>query len=96
MVHAHDHDNLDEVKTTLGMTNPELKSCHTAVIDDYIIEGHVPLADIDRLLAERPDIAGLTAPGMPVMSPGMGSEIPKDYDVLAFDKEGNSYVFSSY
>jgi len=48
------------------------------------------------LLSERPDVVGLTAPGMPMMSPGMGSELPKDYDVLAFDKDGHSHVYSSY
>lgn len=95
-VNAIDHDNVDAVKASHGLTDPSLKSCHTAVIDGYVIEGHVPLSDIERLLSERPDVVGLTAPGMPMMSPGMGSETPKDYDVLAFDKDGRSQVYSSY
>lgn len=91
-----DHDNIDAIKAEYGLTAPSLKSCHTAVIDGYVIEGHVPVTDIERLLSERPDVVGLTAPGMPMMSPGMGSELPKDYDVLAFDKDGHSQVYSSY
>lgn len=95
-VSAINHDDVDTIKTKHGLTNPSLKSCHTAIVEGYVIEGHVPVSDIERLLAERPDIVGLTAPGMPMMSPGMGSEIPKDYDVLAFDEQGNSQIFSSY
>ena len=49
---------------------PELQSCHTAIVDGYIVEGHVPIADVERLLAERPDIVGLAVPGMPAGSPG--------------------------
>lgn len=76
----------------------ELQSCHTAVVDGYIIEGHVPAPDIERLLAEKPDIAGLAVPGMPVGSPGMeaagGADQP--YNVIAFDKSGQTEVFASY
>ena len=77
---------------------PELQSCHTAIVDGYIIEGHVPVAEIERLLEERPDIAGLSVPGMPVGSPGMEVECTADqpYDVLAFDKSGRTQVFASY
>jgi len=95
-VNSIDHDNVDAIKAKHGLTAPSLKSCHTATIDGYVIEGHVPVTDIERLLSERPDVVGLTAPGMPMMSPGMGSELPKDYDVLAFDKDGHSHVYSSY
>ena len=95
-VESINHDNVDEIKTLHGLTDPGLKSCHTALIDGYVIEGHVPVNDIDRLLAERPDIVGLTAPGMPLMSPGMGSTTPRDYDVLAFRKDGSARVYSSY
>lgn len=95
-VTAIDHENVDIIKSEHGLTDPRLKSCHTAIIDGYVIEGHVPVSDIERLLIERPDIVGLTAPGMPMMSPGMASEIPKDYDVLAFDKQGNISIYSSY
>ena len=95
-ISAINHDDMDAVKAQHGLTDPALKSCHTAIVDGYVIEGHVPVSDIERLLAQRPDIVGLTAPGMPIMSPGMGSETPKDYDVLAFDKNGKSTIFSSY
>lgn len=95
-VTAINHDDVDVIKQKHGLTDPSLKSCHTAIVDRYVIEGHVPVSDIERLLAERPDVIGLTAPGMPMMSPGMGSEIPKDYSVLAFDKHGKSRVFSAY
>ena len=76
----------------------ELQSCHTAIVDGYIIEGHVPVAEIERLVVERPDIAGLAVPGMPVGSPGMEVEgvAPHPYDVIAFDKSGRTEVFASY
>ncbi len=89
-------NDMDAIKQQHGLTNPALKSCHTAVIDGYVIEGHVPVSDIERLLKERPNVVGITAPGMPQLSPGMASEIPKNYDVLTFDKNGDSEVFSSY
>jgi hypothetical protein len=77
---------------------PQLQSCHTAIVDGYVIEGHVPVADIERLLDERPDIAGLAVPGMPVGSPGMEVEgaAPQPFDVIAFDKAGNIQIFASY
>ena len=95
-VNAINHDNVDEIKVENGLTDPSLKSCHTALVDGYVIEGHVPASDIERLLAERPDVVGLTAPGMPLMSPGMSSLIPENYDVFAFQKDGQRQVFSSY
>jgi len=90
-------NDMDQVKATHGVP-AELASCHTAIIDGYIIEGHVPAADIKRLLKERPPIAGLTAPGMPMRSPGMQAEglPPQGYDVLSFDKQGHSKVYKSY
>ena len=96
VVNAINHDNVDAIKAELGLTDPSLKSCHTALVDGYVIEGHVPVNDIARLLSERPNAVGLTAPGMPMMSPGMSSLIPKDYDVLLFKKNGKSRVYSSY
>lgn len=93
---VHNFDSLDQIKADLGFTDRRLHSCHTAVIGDYLIEGHVPVMDIQRLLSEKPDVAGLTAPGMPMLSPGMNSIEPKDYDVLSFDRDGKIEVFSSY
>jgi hypothetical protein len=96
-VEAHDSDNLNEykIKAKLGAG---LGSCHTAFVDGYAIEGHVPADDVKRLLTEKPDISGLTAPGMPMNSPGMapkGSK-PSGYDVVSF-KDGKAVgVFSAY
>ncbi len=89
--------NVTQIKVDNGIPL-ELQSCHTAFIDNYIIEGHVPAADVIRLLKERPDIKGLTAPGMPQFSPGMQPEglKPRGYDVLAFDDLGNTSVFTAY
>jgi len=82
--------DLSSVKTRYEVP-VELQSCHTAIVDGYIIEGHVPAADIQRLLEERPDIAGLSVPGMPAGSPGMEVEgyPAQPFEVLAFDKDGN-------
>ncbi|MCW5958875.1 MAG: DUF411 domain-containing protein [Pyrinomonadaceae bacterium] len=91
-------ENMTEVRKELGVPD-KMQSCHTGLIGGYVIEGHVPADDVKRLLKERPEgIAGLAAPGMPAKSPGMqpDGEKPSGYDVLAFDKEGNSKVFSSY
>lgn len=76
----------------------EIQSCHTAIVDGYVIEGHVPVKEINRLLAERPDIIGLAVIGMPVGSPGMedDSQPQQPFDVMAFDKDGNIEVYASY
>lgn len=91
-------DNMPEVRKRFNVPD-KMQSCHTAVVDGYVIEGHVPADDVKKLLTERPtDIAGLAAPGMPARSPGMQpeGEKPSGYDVLSFDKQGNSKVFASY
>jgi len=76
----------------------ELQSCHTAIVDGYVIEGHVPVAEIQRMLDERPDIIGLAVAGMPTGSPGM--EVPgaatEPFDVISFDQDGAIGVFASY
>ena len=71
-----------------------LRSCHTAVAGDYLVEGHVPAAVIRRLLRERPKIAGIAVPGMPAGSPGMESPAPEAYEVMAFDRVGKTRVFA--
>ena len=75
----------------------DMTSCHTGKVHDYMIEGHVPAADIRRLLAERPDAIGLAVPGMPYGSPGMGDETERDaYDVFLIARDGTTTVFASY
>ena len=74
-----------------------MASCHTARIGGYMLEGHVPVADIRRLLEDRPDAIGLAVPGMPYGSPGMGPESEREaYDVLLIRKDGTSDVFAHY
>ncbi|MHC4233538.1 MAG: DUF411 domain-containing protein [Planctomycetota bacterium] len=89
--------DLMAAKARYGITN-ELAACHTALVDGYVVEGHVPAEDIARMLKERPEIAGLTVPGMPVGSPGM--EVPSGdkerYDVLSFDKSGGTGVYARH
>lgn len=75
-----------------------LMGCHVALVDGYVIAGHVPLADIQRMLRERPPIAGLAVPGMPAGAPGMdypGTE-PAHFDVVAFDHEGGTSVYARH
>ncbi len=87
---------MDAVKRKAGVP-PALASCHTAKIGGYIIEGHVPAADVKRMLAQKPAITGLSAPGMPLGSPGMeGSYAAERYDVVSFDSAGKSAVFASH
>ena len=90
-------ENMAAVKEKHGVS-AGLASCHTAIVDGYVIEGHVPASDVQRLLQERPQIVGLTAPGMPMQSPGMQAEgiPPKHYSVLAFDKQGKVKVYHRY
>ena len=89
--------DLAEVKGRYNVP-AELHSCHTAIVDGYIVEGHVPAADVQRMLRERPDIAGIGVGGMPVGSPGMEVEgsAPEPFDVIAFDEAGGMEVFASY
>ncbi len=90
-------EDMAAVKEKYGIS-ADLASCHTAIVDGYVIEGHVPASDVQRLLQERPQIVGLTAPGMPMQSPGMQAEgmPPKHYSVLAFDKQGKVKVYHRY
>ena len=95
-VTAHNVDDVVSIKRKLGMTDPALYSCHTAKVGGYLIEGLVPASDIRRLLDDRPTLVGLTAPGMPQMSPGMLSSAPKGYDVVQFNAKLETSVYSSY
>jgi hypothetical protein len=89
-------DDMDTIKDRHGIPL-HLRSCHTAVVEGYTIEGHVPLSDIKRMLKERPDIKGLTVPGMPIGSPGMEQGNRRDsFNVLAIRKDGSTYIYNSY
>lgn len=73
-----------------------LSACHTAKVDGYVIEGHVPAADIKRLLKERPKVRGLAVPGMPAGSPGMEGAYRERYEVLTFDQDGRTSVYARH
>ncbi|WCE30541.1 DUF411 domain-containing protein [Vibrio sp. SCSIO 43137] len=97
-IEVHHQNQWNSIKQKHGLPS-ELVSCHTAIIDGYLIEGHVPASEIERLLAEKPDnIAGLSAPGMPQYSPGMAGKEGeyKGFDVVAFDSSGKTWVYKSY
>ncbi|GAM70389.1 copG protein [Vibrio sp. JCM 19236] len=96
-VEIHEQNQWNDVKQKFGMP-AKMTSCHTAIIDGYLIEGHVPEREIARLLKERPEgVKGLATPGMPMHSPGMAreGEAYRDFDVIAFTDEG-SFVYASY
>lgn len=83
-----------KLKSGIG---PKTASCHTAKIEGYTIEGHVPAREIRRLLKERPDAIGLAVPGMPLGSPGMDySDDQEDFDILLVRKDGSTEIFASY
>lgn len=89
-------DDMQAVKQKFGVPE-KLASCHTAIVDGYVVEGHVPAGDIEKLLQTKPDVVGISAPGMPMGSPGMemgGKQ--DDYAVVSFDKDGKAQVFSEH
>ena len=89
-----DLPEVGSTKAKLGVPS-ELGSCHTSVVDGYIVEGHVPADVVKQLLKERPKVAGIAVPGMPMGSPGMEQGDQKDpYDVIAFDKSGKTSVYA--
>ncbi len=94
---VHDRDPIDPIKNELGIPR-HVRSCHTATVGGYLIEGHVPAADIKRMLKETPKFMGLAVPGMPVGTPGMDQPgIPADpYHVVAFQKAGTTSVYAKY
>lgn len=89
-------DDVQKVKDKYGVPK-NMASCHTALVNGYVVEGHVPAKDITRLLKEKPEIVGISVPGMPVGTPGMEMGGRKDpYEVISFDKNKNNQVFSKY
>jgi hypothetical protein len=92
---VHEDEDMESVKDALGVPR-DMRSCHTAQVDKYLIEGHVPAEDITNLLARKPKAAGLAAPGMPASSPGMAvpGQPHEPYDVLLFQPDGKAEVFA--
>ncbi len=96
VITMEDDEDLAGRKKRLGVP-ADLSGCHTAIIGDYVIEGHVPPKDILKFLAERPASLGLSVPGMPVGSPGMEIDGMKDaYGVIQFSRDGTRRVYSKY
>jgi len=85
--------DLAAIKTEHGVPG-ELQGCHTAIVEGYVIEGHVPADLMARLLDERPDVIGLAVPGMPAGSPGMEGPNPEPYNVMTFDSQGRVAVYA--
>lgn len=92
-VETMDMPDLSLLKQKHGVAE-KLQSCHTAIVDGYVVEGHVPAEVIRKMLRERPSIAGLAVPGMPMGSPGMEGPTKERYDVLTFDRAGRTTVYS--
>jgi hypothetical protein len=90
------NEALDALKAKHGIPRTA-QSCHTGLVNGYVVEGHVPVAEVHRLLKERPSIAGIAVGGMPIGSPGMEvpGQRPQTYNVVAFDKEGAVKVYST-
>ena len=93
-VQAEDLPDLSQIKRMAALPD-HLISCHTGMVEGYVVEGHIPAKAIEKLLAERPKIRGLAVPGMPAGSPGMPSPDPERYDVIAFG-EAEDRVFMSF
>jgi len=96
IVETFNREDMNLVKLQLGGVPSNLQSCHTAKIGDYIVEGHVHADQITRMLKEKPDIKGLSVPGMPMGSPGMEGYRNDAYDVLAFNDDDSFTVYASY
>jgi len=94
-VTTNDEDNMSKIKKELGVPLDKA-SCHTAVVGDYIVEGHVPAEDILELLKTQPAVAGLTVPGMPLGSPGMEAPQSQPYVVYSFDVGENTEAFAEH
>jgi hypothetical protein len=93
-VSVRNRSDLIDIKDRYAIT-PALMSCHTAVVEGYAVEGHVPADVIQRLLRERPPVIGIAVPGMPAGSPGMEGLVRESYNVVTFDRSGRTNVYAS-
>lgn len=92
-VQATNVPDVNPYKREYGLP-PQLASCHTAIVEGYVVEGHVPADDVIKMLRQKPDIKGIAVPGMPMGSPGMESPNPQRYETIAFDAAGVTTVFA--
>ncbi|MEP6686957.1 MAG: DUF411 domain-containing protein [Gemmatimonadales bacterium] len=94
---VHDEEDMDRIKDEMAVPS-DMRSCHTARLDRYVIEGHVPAADLRRLLKERPSVSGLAAPGMPASGPGMAvaGQPLEPYEVFAFTRGDKTTTFARH
>jgi hypothetical protein len=92
---VQDLQDLSMIKQRAGVPH-SLGSCHTALVGDYVVEGHVPASTIRRMLIEKPAVAGIAVPGMPMGSPGMEGPWKDAYDVIAFTRDGRGTVYESH
>jgi hypothetical protein len=92
---TQNRDDLTPIRAQHGVPRA-LTSCHTALVGGYVVEGHVPAADVKRLIAEKPAIKGIAVPGMPIGSPGMEGPNPQRYETIAFTAEGLTSVFARH
>ena len=93
IVDVEDMRDVAPIKRELGVPR-RMQSCHTAKVGDYFVEGHVPADLVKQLLADKPDIKGLTVPGMPMGSPGMEGPRKDPYNVIAIEKDGRARVYA--
>lgn len=94
-VQVDETDELAPIKSRLGVPE-QMASCHTAEVAGYFVEGHVPVEDIQRLLAEKPATKGLAVPGMPMGSPGMEGPYTQPYQVMQVDAQGEATVYAHH
>ncbi|MBC8337122.1 MAG: DUF411 domain-containing protein [Alphaproteobacteria bacterium] len=88
-------EDMDPIKKMAAIPE-KFQSCHTAIVDGYVVEGHVPAKDVERLLKERPKARGIAVPGMPAGSPGMEQGEAERYEVLLFNTDGSSTIYSKH
>ena len=93
VVEARDERDMAAVKNQMGVPR-HVASCHTALVEGYIVEGHVPATYVSSMLKHRPNIKGVAVPGMPIGSPGMEGPHPQPYDVVTFDAKGQTSVYA--
>lgn len=92
-VDSIDTPDMRQIKVRYGVPG-DLSSCHTALVDGYLVEGHVPADVIKKMIEERPDAKGITVPGMPIGSPGMEGDTVENYQVILFDRNGGRSVYA--